>query len=463
MNGALLALYHRAPSPLKSAAATTRGLYLKSVRYGAETDALVDRALEADTAPREASAARREDTLARFLARAAARVPYYREHFAERRRRGERPRVEDLSSWPLLTKDVVRARALELLADDADPRALWRERTSGTTGTPLTVFLSRDAVRAWYALFEARVRRWNGVSRRDRWANLGGQLVAPVDRARPPFWVWNAGLAQLYMSSYHLAPGRASGYVAALRERRVRYLHGYASSLESLAFLGAEEGLESPRPTVALSNAEPLSARARARIEAFFGCPVRDTYGMAEIAAAASECAEGELHLWPEVGALEVLSWDSDAPVPRGEPGRLVATGLLNAAMPLVRYVLGDGGALADDRRCACGRTLPRLKSLEGREDDLVVTPDGARVGRLDPVFKADLPIREAQIVQEARDQLVVKVVPVRPLSGDEREDLAARVKERVGSRVAVLVEEVASLPRGANGKLRAVVSKVRA
>jgi phenylacetate-CoA ligase len=284
-----------------------------------------------------------------------------------------------------------------------------------------------------------------------------------VDRARPPFWVWNAGLAQLYMSSYHLAPGRASGYVAALRERRVRYLHGYASSLESLAFLGAEEGLESPCLTVALSNAEPLSARARARIEAFFGCPVRDTYGMAEIAAAASECAEGELHLWPEVGALEVLSWDSDAPVTRGEPGRLVATGLLNAAMPLVRYVLGDGGALADDRRCACGRTLPRLKSLEGREDDLVVTPDGARVGRLDPVFKADLPIREAQIVQEARDQLVVKVVPMRPLSGDEREDLAARVKERVGSRVAVLVEEVASLPRGANGKLRAVVSKVRA
>ncbi len=389
-------------------------------------------------------------------------MPYYRAHFAERRRRGERPRVEDLASWPLLTKETVRSRALELIADDADPRALWRERTSGTTGTPLTVFMTRETLRAWYALFESRVRAWNGVTREDRWANIGGQLVTPVERDQPPFWVWNAGLKQLYMSSYHLAPGRGAAFVSALVRQRGSYVHGYASSLESLALLAREEGAEPPPLRVALSNAEPLSPRQRVRIEDGLRCPVRDTYGMAEIVAAASECGAGRLHLWPEVGVLEVLAWDADVPAAPRAAGRLVATGLLNAAMPLVRYVVGDGGSIAAAAApCSCGRTLPALASLEGRSDDLVVTPNGTRVGRLDPVFKADLPVREAQIVQETLDLLRVRVVPLRPLADAEKEDLAARLRQRVGSRMRVLVEEVATLPRGAGGKARAVVSRV--
>jgi hypothetical protein len=69
------------------------------------------------------------------------------------------------------------------------------------------------------------------------------------------------------------------------------------------------------------------------------------------------------------------------------------------------------------------------------------------RVGRLDPGFKDDLPVREAQIVQETAAILRVKVVSVRPLSFQEKRDLAARVRQRVG-RMVILVEEVGSLPR---------------
>ena len=90
-------------------------------------------------------------------------------------------------------------------------------------------------MRAWYALFEARWRGWYGVSRRDRWAILGGQLVAPVSATRPPFWVWNAALSQLYMSSYHLAPELIPAYLDELARRRITYLWGYSSALHALA------------------------------------------------------------------------------------------------------------------------------------------------------------------------------------------------------------------------------------
>ncbi len=91
--------------------------------------------------------------------------------------------------------------------------------------------------------------------------------------------------------------------------------------------------------------------------------PLRETYGMSEAVAAASECSAGRLHLWPEVGWLEVLSDEAGAEDGTGE---LVTTGLLNLDMPLIRYRVGDRGpARGQGRTCACGRTLPMFASLE--------------------------------------------------------------------------------------------------
>src|SRR6185295_18022612 len=92
--------------------------------------------------------------------------------------------------------------------------------------------------------------------------------------------------------------------------------------------------------TVAITNAEPLFDYQRSVIAKAFRCPVRETYGMAEIVATASECGEGALHLWPEVGCVEVF--DGDHPAGNGSSGDLICTGLFNADMPLIRYRVGD-------------------------------------------------------------------------------------------------------------------------
>jgi phenylacetate-CoA ligase len=400
-----------------------------------------------------------------MLRRAAEHVPYYRRLWERRRAAGDHASPERLESWPVLSKQAVRADPRAFVDDGCDFRSLRHEHTSGTTGTPLSLFQSRETVRTWYGISEARIRHWNGLDRRDRWAIFGGQLVVPVERARPPFWVWNAGLRQLYCSSYHLAPGNVEAYVDALRRHRVRYVFGYASSLHSLARLAAERGIALPAMRVAIANAEPIYSYQREEIGAAFQCPVRETYGMAEMVAAASECGEGSLHAWPDVGVAEVLHDEDDSPAAPGESGRLVATGLVNREMPLIRYDVGDRVRFAPESRacaCACGRRLPILEQIEGRSDDVVVTPDGRRVGRFDPVFKADFPIREAQIVQEAPDRLVVSVVPASGWLPEHAEDLRRRVAMRVGGSMTVAVESVEGIPRTKAGKFRAVVRRYR-
>ena len=124
----------------------------------------------------------------------------------------------NLENWPILEKTTLRQHASEFVADDCDPRKMFLDNTSGTTGTPLQIYLRRATVRAWYALHEARVRCWHGISRHDRWAILGGQMVTPASQQKPPFWVWNRGMNQLYLSTFHLTAANAAAYVEALRK-----------------------------------------------------------------------------------------------------------------------------------------------------------------------------------------------------------------------------------------------------
>jgi phenylacetate-CoA ligase len=456
MNKQLLRLYHHSPAWLRSAAASARGAQLRSWRYGAETGRLIEEALAREDWDGARWREWQAERLAYVLHRAATSVPYYREQWRERRRRGDRASWEYLENWRVLEKDSLRENPRAFVADDCDVRRMFHDHTSGTTGKPLDLWLTRETVRQWYALCEARWRLWYGVSRRDRWALLGGQLVVPAAVRRPPFWVWNAGLRQLYMSSYHLAPDLAPHYLDALRRYRIKYLLGYTSSLYALAQEALRLGRRELRMTVVVTNAEPVFERQREVIAEAFGCPVRETYGMAEIAAAAGECGAGRLHLWPDAGFVELLA-DGRAAAP-GSSGELVCTGLVNADMPLVRYRVGDRATLpAEGTLCPCGRALPLLDSIDGRAQDTLYTADGRSVGCIDTAYNAQLPLREAQIVQESLGRVRVRYVPAPGWTEASGLSLVAGVRERMGA-VEVVLERVAEVPRAANGKFRPVI-----
>jgi phenylacetate-CoA ligase len=461
MNKMLLKAYHHSPYSLRMLAASARGYYLQFWRYGPETDELVAACLERDYWDADRLRDWQQEQLARILHRAATRVPFYREQWAARRSQGDRASWEVLENWPVLKKDTLRARSRDFVADDRDVRKMLHEHTSGTSGKPVSHWWGRVTARASYALFEARVRIWNGISRDDRWAILGGQLVTPFEQSRPPFWVWNAGMRQLYLSSYHLTPDNIPVYLEALRSHNIQYVLGYASSLYTLAQTILERDLTAPALQVAISNAEPLFDYQRAAIEQAFRCTMRNTYGMSENVCGASECAAATMHLWPEMGVLEVLDDTHDRPLAEGEMGRFICTGLLNTDMPFIRYEIGDRGALAmHNAGCQCGRTLPAIQAIEGRMDDVIITPDGRRVGRLDPVFKADMPIHEAQIIQKTIDHITVRFVPASNYTTKDGELIISRLCDRVGA-IHIDLEMVDTIPREANGKFRAVISHV--
>jgi phenylacetate-CoA ligase len=164
-----LSIYHRLPYPLRVAAASVWGYYLRSWRYGPETERLVNEALERETWSAGQWKNWQEERLAFILHRAATQVPYYRRYWQERRKRGDRSSWEVLSSWPILDKETLRTQTSAFVVEDCDIKKMYAEHTSGTTGTPLHIWFSRSAIHQWYAIFEARIRRWYDVSYKVRW------------------------------------------------------------------------------------------------------------------------------------------------------------------------------------------------------------------------------------------------------------------------------------------------------
>ncbi|MCC7291035.1 MAG: phenylacetate--CoA ligase family protein [Phycisphaerales bacterium] len=445
---------------LGDAAATFSAWRLTRRRYGAMYRRLVPLVAQRGGWSPERLEQHVRAALTDMVGHAAAHVPHYRELF---RREGIDPACvrapADLARLPLLTKPDMQARPEAFLDERIPLRRFSRLGTSGTTGAPLQLYRTDEAAQTSFAYFEARCRRPAGMEfGRLPFIMMGGQLVAPATRTRPPFWVYNHAWKQLYLSSYHLSDRNLPHYVRELRRRPYHAILGYPSSLHALARFMIDAGETPLGLRCAITSSETLFDHQRTEIERAFGCCVFDQYGAGELCVFAAECGHGAMHVSCDYGLVEVLD-DAGRLAPRGEVGELVCTSLINFGQVFIRYRIGDRGALTD-RRCPCGSALPIIERLEGRVDEVLMTPDGRRIGRLDPVFKGVAHVRECQIVQEAPDSFRVRVVPGAGYHDEDGAEIRRNLADRVGA-ARITVERVERIARTASGKFPAVVNHV--
>jgi phenylacetate-CoA ligase len=136
---------------------------------------------------------------------------------------------------PLLTKQDVRQHPERLLR----PRrfgSLIRTtiKTSGTSGTPLTIVQSLgNMVRE--EGFVYRQLRWIGWRPGQRRAWIRGDIVCADDPSDGRYWCRDWVGNMLMMSSYHLSDASIGAYVDALEAWEPVVIHAYPSSIAALA------------------------------------------------------------------------------------------------------------------------------------------------------------------------------------------------------------------------------------
>lgn len=337
-------------------------------------------------------------------------------------------------------------------------RYAFKRATSGSTGTPLTVAFSPKVFQSAYAAVEARGYNWAGTSATRRRTTIGARSIVPAAQDAPPYWRRNYAERQLYLSAYHLSPHSAGGYCAALNDFAPELMTGFSSSHYLLASMIERQGLSVHSPVAVVPGSDSCEPYMRSTIESVFGAPVYPLYGMVEQCLLATTCEQGSLHVHPDFGIVEIVD-ESGRALPPGQTGRIVATGLVNTSSLFIRYDTGDIGSLSGER-CPCGRdNLPVLASLEGRVEDVVRTPEGRELTRLDKLFTNLAGIDCAQVVQPEPDRLLIRLmVSVDADRKSIEREIAGRSVSFVG-RMILEFEYVDEIPREPNGKFRAVVS----
>jgi phenylacetate-CoA ligase len=400
--------------------------------------------------PRETFRSWRDAALAEHLAWAAATIPFHRERVA---------RGTGLAGFPVLTRADVQAHR-EALRDPSRPQsALRAEASGGSTGEPVRLWRDDAAAAAAFAT-EVLVLRWWGLEPWCRQAVLwGDDRVRAADTLRKR--VANRVSGVLHLNAFAMDDARMAEFAARAERHRPEYVMGYATALDLFAGFLRRAARWRVRPRVVRSAAEALSPAARARIEAVFGCPVRDFYGSRESPALAAQCASGGFHVLAHGRVVEVVD-EAGAPCPPGVPGRVLVTDLENRAFGLVRYENGDVASLApEDEPCACRCPYPRLERVLGRTSDFVTTPSRERIHGewFTHLFYGREGVRRFRVRQPSLERVEVETVG----EADEAAlaPLLRAMRERLGPEVTVAWRRVDDLPLGRSGKHRFTVSDV--
>ena len=319
---------------------------------------------------------------------------------------------------------------------------MWRSfRSVAVEQAAVDVLLARLGVR----LRESRVAVLRGDDIKD-----------PADRAAP-FWVSAAGGRRLVFSSNHLSAETVSAFAAALTRFEPHVLHAYPTILGSLCSLLRSSGTRVSIP-ICLCSSELLPDDLWRLAADVLGSRVVDYYGLAERVSFAYAFEAGTYRFLPGYSYNELTPCGSDADADLYE---LVATGLWNLKMPLVRYRTGDLVRLrAGSDPIAVAYGVEPFLGVVGRTDDYLVAPDGARLMGIDHIPRGIHNVERMQVIQERRDAVRVLVVPADLSAGTDRAAILANAARKLPPTMSVSVEVASELERSPSGKIPFVVRR---
>ena len=376
---------------------------------------------------------------------------------------------ECLSAVPLMRRADLQLRRADINCDWLPPEhgELSLAQSTGSTGEPVAVRRSGLNSLIWMAM-TLREHLWQRRDFSQSLAVIRAQLTKEDTERRGVSWAdWGPPVNHLFASgSSHGMdlqtdiPRQAEW----LRQIMPGYLLTYPSNLSALLDLAEAD----PERRAGLGRliqvrtiGETLHELLRERCRQMLGIGIADLYSSQEVGVLAVACPQGGgYHVMSEGLVLELLR-DDDQPCAPGETGRVIVTDLHNFATPLIRYDLGDRAEA--DGPCACGRGLPKIRRILGRERNQMLLPDGSRIWPTSGLRKfSGIPIRQYQLIQVTLERLEVHLHVERPLSLDERSEIARHVRQSLGYPFGIdVLDFAAPLPKGPGGKFEQFVSRV--
>jgi phenylacetate-CoA ligase len=338
---------------------------------------------------------------------------------------------------------------------------LGESRTSGSSGEPVVIRRTSLNLLMWRA-FNIRSQIWQSTDFAGRTTTIRPQFTEiseKPDRGPPINQLFKTGPVQGIPITVDIRR-----QAELLREFKPDNLIVYPTNLEHLCRYFAEHGDAPESLKWVYTVSETLKPHTRELARKVLGATVLDKYSSQEVGVVAAECSESGLyHIMSEGLIVEVVK-DDGSPCRIGDSGRVLITDLHNFATPLVRYDIRDyaevGGA------CPCGRGLPTLKRILGRERNMLIKSDGTRNWPLIGMhaFRDVAPVQQYQFIQHELERIEVRMVTESPLTAAQEKKLAGIMKAALDYDCKLEFTYFAGeLPQSAAGKFEEFVSMVSA
>ena len=407
-----------------------------------------------------------------LLKHARSTTPFYQELYD--RKRVPACEIESWSDWqqlPIVSRQMLQEagdgwHAAQLPKDHGQ---LMEYYTSGSTGTPL-----RSVNTTLGLLFKSalvlRHHKWSRENTGSKAAyiqEVGADHINGIRQAKN----WEKATENIIetgpaiVMSVSLSPAEQ---IAHMEKFKPAYLFTYPSVVAAIAKYAGREGIKLPFLKQIGTYGEILEPSIRSLVKEVWGVPVRDGYSAKEVGPIALQCPDNDhYHVQSEALIVEVLD-DNGRPCAPGEVGRVVITGLHNFAAPLIRYEIGDFAEMGD--ACSCGRRLPVLNRILGRQRNMLLYPDGSQrwpsLNEASIVSNSgsDFPdIKQFQIVQHTLDQLEVRIVLSRDFTKSEEALMEDYLKSQLGSHWQISFSYPEIIERGSRGKFEDFISHCQA
>lgn len=378
--------------------------------------------------------------------------------------RGDIDGLKSPEKIPVLTKRDIIEKRDQILIREGDGSRLIKNRSGGTTGSPLLCYLDshKAAVRKAATI---RHNLWSNFKIGDRqaiiWSAPGdfGKGKSKKTRLRELFWGRHVLLDAANISQVTMAD-----FADRWRKFKPEVILAYAGALDIFVDFLISHSIQIPGIRTIITSAEVLTDRARVKIENYFGVKVFDRYGCREVSLIGSEC---DGHDGLHVNAENL--WLEFEPIQKDKEGRQAArvliTDLENHVFPFIRYRLGDVVIIDDSEKpCPCGRTLPKIISVAGRISEYIRSGDGRYISgtglTINLLSKAP-GILKAQIVQKSLNNILLRIV-----KNDNFDDNSIRILKKefgklVGEKVSLEFEYPERIEREKSGKYRLVISEI--
>ncbi|MDR0689869.1 MAG: phenylacetate--CoA ligase [Spirochaetaceae bacterium] len=302
----------------------------------------------------------------------ALRTPFYQDRLPKAGIKSEADikSLEDLKQIPFTTKQDLRVGFPYGFLSIPKDEVIRLHASSGTTGTPTTIYFNREDIRRWTG-FVARCIYGTGCNATDVFQNMitYGLFTGGLG--------FHAGAEEVGMLVIPSGVGNTTRQFKLMQDFGTTVLHATPSFLLHVESKMREEGVsrESIKLKRAFAGAEPYSEDTRRRIEELLHIDVYNSYGLSEMngPGVAFECqGKDGLHIWEDGYIAEIVNPDTLEPARDGEIGELVLTILCREATPILRYRTRDLSAFYTEP-CSCGRTHRRIHRITGRTDDMLI------------------------------------------------------------------------------------------